>query len=160
MTMMTRSDGRLPQRNRTNSCRWRALAWALAAYALLLPGCKNRSVESKKTTVDADMRARPILEGGLQIEVVRKVIRAHRPYYKACYEDERQRNAEVAGRIKVKFVVSPEGSVVDTQVMDNKMAGGEFERCILNRVGAMSFPAVPNGKTTTVRYPFIFNGRQ
>ena len=75
-------------------------------------------------------------------------------------EDERQRNAEAAGRIKVKFVVSPEGSVVDTQVMKNKMVGGECERFILNGVDAMSFPAAPNGGTTTVRYPFIFNGRQ
>ncbi|MGC6415643.1 MAG: AgmX/PglI C-terminal domain-containing protein [Bradymonadia bacterium] len=158
--MMTRSEGTLPQRNRTNSCRWRALAWALAAYVLLLPGCKNGSVESKKAAAETDMSGWPILARGLHIEVVRKVIRAHRLYYKACYEDERQRNAEAAGQIKVKFVVSPEGSVVDTQVMENKMAGGEFERCILNRVGAMSFPAAPNGGTTTVRYPFIFNGRQ
>ena len=157
---MTRSDGTLPPRNRSNSYRWHASDWALVAYALRLSGCKNGSVESKKAAADAGMRARPILNGGLHIEAIRKVICAHRPYYKACYEDERQRHAEEAGRIKVKFVVSPEGSVVDTPVMENKMAGEEFERCILNRVSALSFPSAPSGGTTTVRYPFIFNGRQ
>ena len=158
--MMTSSDGTLPQRNRSNSCRWHALAWALVVYVLRLPGCKNGSVESKKAAAETDMSAWPILARGLHSKVVQAVIRARRPYYKACYEDERQRNAAAAGRIRVKFVLSPEGSVVDTQVMENKMVGGEFERCILNGVSAMSFPAAPNGGTTTVRYPFIFKGRQ
>ena len=117
------------------------MPWAWEAYASFLSGGKNVSIESKQTA--AKRTCVYIIEGRCPDD-----------------EDERQRNAAAAGRIKVKFVVSPEGSAVDTQVMKNKMVGGECERFILNVVDAMSFPAAPNGGTTTVRYPCIFNGRQ
>ena len=59
------------------------------------------------------------------------------------YEDERQWKAEVAGRMKTKFVVSPEGSVIDTRVMESKTAGEQCERCILSGISAMFFRPRP-----------------
>ena len=124
--MVTTSGSTLPKRNRLDSCRWQNMPWAWEAYASFLSGGKNVSIESKQTAAKTDMRIWPISKGGVQTT-------------KTNVSGMQKRQVE----LRSSLWSLPRGLVVDTQVMKNKMVGGECERFILNGVDAMSFRLHP-----------------
>jgi hypothetical protein len=98
------------------------------------------------------------VNGGLDMETVRRIIRRSRNRFKYCYEQELQRNPDLAGKVKVKFVISGQGKVLVAQVIENTMNNGKVASCIRRQTERLAFPAARGGGTTTVRYPFMFKG--
>ncbi|MGC6415644.1 MAG: AgmX/PglI C-terminal domain-containing protein [Bradymonadia bacterium] len=101
---------------------------------------------------------KPVVQGGLDMETVRRIIRRSRNRFKYCYEQEMQRNPDLAGKIKVKFVISGQGKVLVAQVIENTMKNAKVGKCVQRMTSRLNFPAARGGGTTTVRYPFIFKG--
>ncbi|MEE2756138.1 MAG: AgmX/PglI C-terminal domain-containing protein [Myxococcota bacterium] len=118
---------------------------------------KARTVKrtSKMPTI---VLRRPKVSGGLDMETVRRIIRRSRNRFKYCYEQELQRNPDLAGKVKVKFVISGQGKVLVSQVIENTMKNQKVGRCIKRMTNRLQFPAARGGGTTTVRYPFMFKG--
>jgi TonB family protein len=93
--------------------------------------------------------------GGLDPELVRRVIKSHRDQIRYCYEVELARNASLAGKLAVKFTIGAEGEVVSSQVAESNLSSADLNRCVTSRVQSWVFPK-PKGGVVSVRYPFVF----
>src|SRR5690606_27549805 len=92
--------------------------------------------------------------GGLEREVVRRVVRRNEAQVRHCYERSLQGDPELAGRVELKFLISPSGAVQSTAILRSEV-GREVGECIASAVRRMSFPA-PEGGIVAVSYSWTF----
>jgi len=97
------------------------------------------------------------VQGSLSKEVIRRVIQRRLNEVRFCYEEGLRSLPELAGRVAVKFVISPSGAVQGASVAANELTGGgaQTAQCIANAVRRWSFPAPDGGGVVIVEYPFV-----
>lgn len=100
---------------------------------------------------------RPNVQGSLDREIIRRVVRQHRREIQYCYESELQKNRNLAGRITVRFTISATGSVVSAVVSETSMNNANVERCMAERIRRWVFPEPKGGGIVIVNYPFNFS---
>lgn len=98
----------------------------------------------------------PIVQGSLDRETIRRVIRRHRAEYRYCYERELNRKRDLNGKIKVKFTIAGNGSVIASTVVESTMKNASVENCLAGKIKRWVFPAPKGGGIVVVTYPFIF----
>lgn len=98
----------------------------------------------------------PEIRGQLDRDIIARVIREHRREVRSCYENELQRNPDLAGRIIVRFVISPDGAVASSDVQESDLGNNAVESCIVRRVRRWRFPEPRGGGIVRVSYPFVF----
>ena len=94
--------------------------------------------------------------GALDKQIIRRVINKNRQAIKYCYDKELQKKKDLEGKIVVKFVIAPNGSVVSSSIRESTMGNAAVEDCIAERVKRFKFPAPKGGGIVEVSYPFIF----
>jgi TonB family protein len=97
---------------------------------------------------------KPSVQGSLDKEIIRRVVRQHRREIKFCYEQELQKNKELKGRVIVKFTISATGSVVSAVVKDSSLKSAAVERCMTGKIRRWVFPEPKGGGIVIVNYPF------
>ena len=100
--------------------------------------------------------AEEVVIGGLDRELVRTVIHAHRQQIRYCYERELTRAPTLSGKLAVKFVISAEGHVASATATAYSMESPELEACVVSRVRSWIFPRPKGGGVAVVTYPFVF----
>ena len=95
-------------------------------------------------------------EGELPPEVIKKVLSDKSGAVKACYQKELQSNPDLAGSIKVKFVINPAGQVVGVKIESSNIDNSKVEECITTLIKSMRFPQAKGGGITTVNKTFTF----
>lgn len=98
----------------------------------------------------------PMVMGSLDKELIRKVIHANRGQIRYCYESQLNRFPKLNGKVAVKFVISPTGSVSTSSVAQTTVGNAELEACVAGRVRTWTFPKPKGGGVVIVTYPFIF----
>ncbi len=98
----------------------------------------------------------PMVMGSLDKELIRKVIHANRGQIRYCYESQLNRFPKLNGKVAVKFVISPSGSVSTSSVAQATTNNAELEACVAGRVRTWMFPKPKGGGVVIVTYPFIF----
>ena len=118
----------------------------------------TRSERPPMSTVSPDLTTSPggAAGAGLPKESIRQVIDLHINEAKYCYEMRLKRNAELFGRIMVKFTISDSGSVIASTLESSTMHDDWVERCLVAAVRRWPFPAPPGGGAVVVWYPFVF----
>ena len=101
--------------------------------------------------------SRPAVMGALDKEDIRRVIKANSPQIKACYERELIKDPRLAGKIDIRFTISPRGAVSAAQVKSSDMGSKAMESCLERVLRRMIFPAPRGGGIVIVSYPFTFN---
>lgn len=96
------------------------------------------------------------VSGSLDKEVIRRVVRRHLASIKYCYETELVKDAALAGRIEVSFVIAADGAVSSAEVKSSTMGNDAVERCVVKKVESMVFPKPTGGGVVAVSYPFVF----
>ena len=99
----------------------------------------------------------PNVTGSLDREIIQRVVRQHRREMSHCYEQELQRNPNLAGRIVMTWVISPNGSVVSSSVSETTMNNAAVENCMAQRIRRWVFPEPDGGGIVRVNYPFNFS---
>jgi TonB family protein len=99
-------------------------------------------------TGDAEVR------GSLSREVIRRIIRRHINEVRHCYEQALMRDPTLAGRVEVRFVIGPSGSVQSSELASSSVADEMVGRCITRSVQRWTFPAPDGGGIVVVTYPF------
>ncbi|MFU8802385.1 MAG: TonB family protein [Bradymonadaceae bacterium] len=94
--------------------------------------------------------------GGLDREIIQRVVRQHRREIQYCYEQELQRHRELAGRVTIRFTVAATGSVISATVSDSSMNSPNLDRCMTDRIRRWVFPEPTGGGIVIVNYPFNF----
>ncbi len=98
----------------------------------------------------------PMVMGSLDKELIRKVIHANRGQIRYCYESQLNRFPKLNGKVAVKFIISPTGSVSTSSVAQTTVGNAELEACVAGRVRTWTFPKPKGGGVVIVTYPFIF----
>lgn len=95
--------------------------------------------------------------GGLDKEVIAKVIRRHQNEIKYCYETELNKTPDLAGKVAVAFTIGPTGAVTDATVTETTLNNAAAERCMLSRIRRWKFPEPKGGGVVAVTYPWLFS---
>lgn len=93
------------------------------------------------------------VEGDLDRDLIRRVVRAHIGDVRDCYNAGLVKNAELAGKISVRFTITAEGKATAASVAESSLADAAVERCISAAVGGWIFPRPGEGEVAVV-YPF------
>ncbi|MBN1210196.1 MAG: AgmX/PglI C-terminal domain-containing protein [Myxococcaceae bacterium] len=94
--------------------------------------------------------------GGLDKDVIAKVIRRHQNEIKYCYESELNKNPSLAGKVAVAFTIDPTGAVSEAAVTETTLDNSTAESCMLSRIRRWKFPEPKGGGVVAVTYPWIF----
>ena len=97
-----------------------------------------------------------IVVGGLDKDVIMKVISRHQNEIKFCYEQELQKNAALAGKVAVNWTIDSSGSVVDATVAESSIDNEKVESCIAQKVRRWRFPEPQGGGVVLVTFPWLF----
>ncbi|WP_224248970.1 TonB family protein [Hyalangium gracile] len=95
--------------------------------------------------------------GGLDKEVIAKIIRQHQNEIKYCYESELNKNPSLAGKVAVAFTIDPAGAVADASVTETTLNNSTAENCMLSRIRRWKFPEPKGGGVVAVTYPWLFS---
>ncbi|MCY1042003.1 TonB family protein [Corallococcus sp. bb12-1] len=95
--------------------------------------------------------------GGLDKDVIAKVIRRHQNEIKYCYESELNKNPALAGKVAVAFTIDPAGAVADANVAETTLGSTPAENCMLSRIRRWKFPEPKGGGVVSVTYPWMFS---
>lgn len=97
-----------------------------------------------------------VLDGALDRELIRGVIRRNISQVRYCYEERLTVHPDLAGKVLVQFVISATGQVVSSAVQQSTAQDAKLEQCVASRVQTWLFPKPKGGGTVTVKYPFLF----
>ncbi|SES99933.1 TonB family protein [Stigmatella erecta] len=95
--------------------------------------------------------------GGLDKDVIAKVIRRHQNEIKYCYETELNKNPSLAGKVAVAFTIDPAGAVAEANVAETTLGNATAENCMLSRIRRWKFPEPKGGGVVAVTYPWLFS---
>ncbi len=110
----------------------------------------------KKETDIGITSSDPIVMGSLDKELIRQVIRRNVGKIRYCYEVQLPRHPKLSGKVAVKFVISPAGTVSTASVAQATTNNAELEACVASRVRLLEFPKPKGGGMVIVTYPFVF----
>ncbi len=99
----------------------------------------------------------PVIAGGLSQQEVQAVIRANLNQIRHCYEQLLQRSPSAQGKVKVRFVVQPNGRVGSAKIVSSDINDSVMRGCVTGKVKRWKFPNPRGGESVTVNYPFVFN---
>ncbi|PTL85486.1 AgmX/PglI C-terminal domain-containing protein [Vitiosangium sp. GDMCC 1.1324] len=95
--------------------------------------------------------------GGLDKDVIAKIIRSHQNEIKYCYETELNKNPSLAGKVAVAFTIDPAGGVSEANVTETTLNSSAAEACMLSRIRRWKFPEPKGGGVVAVTYPWLFS---
>lgn len=102
-----------------------------------------------------------VYSGSLDWTAVRRVIRHALPKIKACYEKELSANANLAGKIVVRFVIGNQGKAREVSTKSTNMHNSEgVEKCVLARIREQKFPVPAPDTEAEIEYPFTFASKK
>jgi TonB family protein len=108
------------------------------------------------TASDLGLDEAPDVAGGLDREVIRRVVVSHRAQVRYCYEKQLMASPGIAGKLLVEFVIGADGHVVSARPSEDGVGDAEVGRCIVSRVRGWTFPPPKGGGVVVVTYPFLF----
>jgi TonB family protein len=94
--------------------------------------------------------------GGLDKDVIMKVIKRHQNEIKFCYEQELQKNPALGGKVAVAWTIDPAGGVSEANVSESSIGNANVEGCIVQRIRRWKFPEPAGGGVVNVTFPWIF----
>lgn len=118
---------------------------------------KPKTVPQKSDRVPKVVPGRLKVQGALETEIVRRVVRQRRREMKFCYEQQLQKNEKLAGTVKFEFTISKTGSVVNASILESSLDDETAEKCMTGKLRRWRFPKPTKGKSVTVTYPFHFS---
>jgi hypothetical protein len=94
------------------------------------------------------------VRGGLDKEIVRRVVRKHLNEVRFCYEQSLARRPALAGRVVASFTIAPTGRVLASLLQSSTLSEPTAEACIVSAIRRWDFPAPEGGGVVVVTYPF------
>jgi hypothetical protein len=104
---------------------------------------------------NGERRACVVTPGGLEREVVRRVVTRHRNEIEACYEGGLARRADLAGMVELTMVISSDGSVRTSAIGEATLGDSSTEQCIAMAARRWTFPS--SDTLTVVRWPYVLS---
>ncbi|WP_428266957.1 AgmX/PglI C-terminal domain-containing protein [Haliangium sp.] len=90
--------------------------------------------------------------GGLDKNIVRRYVRRQHERVRHCYEKALLTAPNLAGTVTARFVISPNGAVLESQAAG--IGHPELERCVAQVIENIRFPRAGHNDLAKVTYPF------
>jgi hypothetical protein len=113
----------------------------------------DKKVERAPSTVTWH---KPTITGGLDRELIRRVVRTQSAAVRFCFERALQSTPGLGGKVTVRWVIGRDGGARQPTVIRDDVGAG-VARCVARRVGSWRFPS--SDGVTVVNYPFVFRAR-
>ena len=97
--------------------------------------------DSEENTDDIEVEG---LKGHLEPVQIEKGVAPHQGALARCYKSQAKKSKYLAGKLVLKFVVGPDGTVKEALFDENDLGSWTVERCVLEIARGMSF-AQPKG---------------
>jgi len=91
----------------------------------------------------------------LERDVIRRVIYLHIKQVRYCYQQALFKSPKLAGRLVVRFDVTPQGQVEALLVTESNLSV-EMQSCIAETIRTWEFPPNDSDERVSVQYPFTF----
>lgn len=88
-------------------------------------------------------------------EEIRKIIEQHKGAIFSIYNRALRENAALQGKVVVKIVIDPSGTIVDASIVSSELKDADLETKLLQRIKLIKFSA-SNVARTTLNYSFDF----
>lgn len=122
----------------------------LLLAGLLMPGATFAQPDHGAVGQDPDLDTLPR-------DVIATYIRTKMSGIRACYTAGLKRRPDLAGKVKVAFLIQASGAVLGARVDHSTLDDAKVEACVLGNVKSWRFPSNPRGGSTKVTYPFAFS---
>jgi hypothetical protein len=90
----------------------------------------------------------------LHPETVSRIVEAHHPELRACYDAARRRDRSLHGLVRVRFLIGTDGTVEAVAITESDVDDEELVRCTKRVFESMSFPDADT--RTMVQYPLRY----
>lgn len=140
--------------------------WTFVHHLPKMPGAdealatQKKSKKRKQKKQDADdgvagVSIEKASPGSLDLQRIEDIVYAGFPLFAYCYRAGLERNPELGGLVRLRFVIDEVGQVMG--VMDNGSEFGDKNAldCMAEGIFALSFPA-PRGGDVRVQYRIVF----
>lgn len=120
-------------------------------------GLRNEVAPAELGSVPRIKQGTATVSGGIDRDIVRRIVRAHINEVRHCYGLGLVRNASLAGEITLGFTFDADGKVTSSAVSDSTLRGGSGKivgACLEKAVRRWKFPKPIGGGTVEVAYPF------
>jgi hypothetical protein len=118
-------------------------------FSILEPGAPNRP---SRLVASGNLTK----SGRLPPEQIQAVVRANFDQFRRCYEAGLAKNAELRGKVMLRFVIDRDGKVHKPEAWSGTtMPDAEVSACVVKALGSLVFPK-PEGGVVTVVYPIVF----
>jgi TonB family protein len=97
------------------------------------------------------------IEGALDKDIVRRVVRAHINEVRSCYNAGLTKNPNLGGRVLVQFVIGGNGKVHTSVVGESSVDDPGVGQCVAKAVRRWQFPKPHAGGQVFVSYPFVLD---
>jgi TonB family protein len=87
---------------------------------------------------------------------IKKVIDLESNRLKRVYETWLKRDPSLAGQLKIKFTIMPDGSVTNVSIVSSTTKNTEFDETLVRYIKRWAFQAMDGGSPVEVVYPFVF----
>jgi hypothetical protein len=86
------------------------------------------------------------VEGKLDKDIIRRIVRAHVNEIRSCYEAGLARDPSAGGSVTVEFTIAATGKVTSSQAASSTEVDGEIVTCITEAFTRWRFPKPSRGK--------------
>lgn len=108
-------------------------------------------------SVFADAEETRRQKGTLNRDALQGTVRAHLPEVKFCFQRELQQDANLSGRVFIRFTVAANGAVTAADVESSTVESAAVEGCLAAAVRRWTFPHPSGDGPATTSYPFTFH---
>jgi len=100
-------------------------------------------------------QAKAEINGALDRDVIRRIVRAHINEIRYCYNQVLARDPSDQGRVAIQFTISGTGKVPSAVVQESTMRSALIGNCMAQTVRRWTFPKPEGGGSVVVIYPFV-----
>jgi hypothetical protein len=93
--------------------------------------------------------------GGLDKDIIRRIVRAHINEVRFCYNQGLAREPTLRGRVSIRFAIGGTGKVLAAMVAESELKDARVAECIVRAVRRWTFPKPTSAGTVEVTYPFV-----
>ncbi|MBL7545484.1 MAG: AgmX/PglI C-terminal domain-containing protein [Bdellovibrionaceae bacterium] len=117
------------------------------------------SIQSLGGSVSLETKAMEV-QGGLTKEQVRQAISDNKRALRNCHEQFLTFKKDLGGRIVLRWKINGEGPVDTISTQASNTGYPNFDSCVNDIIKKIVFPKAPNGNSTIVIYPFLFQPKK
>ncbi len=111
----------------------------------------------KKSIYTAGLPFKTVILGGMDPDIIRKIIEDHIPQFRYCYQKELDKSSrEFSGVVRLNFIIGASGHVTKAGVDSYSPLPTRVKGCVVNVLRGIKFPEPLGGGVVEVNQPFNF----